>query len=275
MSDRKIFVGYVAREEGDGALDLVISAEGKVKEARYKIWEAPRFFESFLVGRKYDEVPELVQRICGICPHPHNLAAVQAVERAMGIEVSEQTRLLRRLLLVGDWISSHALHVFFLAAPDYLGYESVISMAGNPELLPVVQKALQFKRLGNDMSVLLTGHEIQNRTSVVGGFTAVPAGADLRKIRERLLGIKEFALEATQLTKDLFSAAPYPELVRKCEHVALHSPKEYAVEAGRLVSTEGLDIPDWEYPEWLIERHVPGSNAKHAIIRGRDSFYFF
>lgn len=272
MSDRKIFVGYVAREEGDGALDLVISAEGKVKEARYKIWEAPRFFESFLVGRKYDEVPELVQRICGICPHPHNLAAAQAVERAMGIEVSEQTRLLRRLLLVGDWIMSHSLHVFCLAAPDYLGYESVISMAGNPELLPVVQKALQFKRLGNDMSVLLTGHEIQNRTSVVGGFTAVPAGADLRKIRERLLGIKEFALEATQLTKDLFSAAPYPELVRKCEHVALHSPKEYAVEAGRLVSTEGLDIPDWEYPEWLIESHVPGSNAKHAIIRGRDSF---
>jgi len=272
MSERKIYVGYVAREEGDGALDVVISAEGKVKEARFKIWEAPRFFEAFLVGRKYDEVPELVQRICGICPHPHHLSAVQAVERAMGIEVSEQTKLLRRLVLLGDWIQSHALHVFFLAAPDFLGYESVIGMAGNPDLLPIVQKALQFKRLGNDISVLLTGHEIQNRTSVVGGFTAVPEGAALQKIKERLKATKEFAFETTRLAKQLASAAPFPELARKCEHVALHDDKEYGVTHGRLISTEELDVPDWEYPEWLIESHVPGCNAKHAIVKGRDSF---
>jgi len=272
MSERKIYVGYVAREEGDGALDMVISAEGKIKEARFKIWESPRFFESFLVGRKYDEVPELVQRICGICPHPHHLSAVQAVEQAMGIQVSEQTKLLRHLLLLGDWIMSHALHVFFLAAPDYLGYESVVGMAGNPELLPIVQKALQFKRLGNDMSVVLTGHEIQNRTSVVGGFTAVPDGAALRKLRQRLEGIKDFALETTRLAKTLTSDAVYAGLVRKCEHVALKSETEYAVTNGRLVSTEGLDIAEWEYPQWLIERHVPGCNAKHAIIQGRDSF---
>lgn len=272
MSERKIYVGYVTREEGDGALDVVISAEGKVKEARFKVWEAPRFFEAFLVGRKYDEVPELVQRICGICPHPHHLSAVQAVERAMGIEVSEQTRLLRRLVLLSDWILSHALHVYFLAAPDFLGYESVIGMAGNPDLLPIVQKALQFKRLGNDLSLLLTGHEFQNRTSVVGGFTAVPDGTALQKMKERLKAAKEFAFETTRLANQLASAAPFPELVRKCEHVALHDDNEYGLIRGRLVSTEGLDVPDWEYPQWLIESHVPECNCKHAIVKGRDSF---
>ena len=271
MSERKIHVGYVAREEGDGALDMLISAEGKIKEARFKIWEAPRFFEAFLVGRRYDEVPELVQRICGICPHPHHLSAVRAVEMAMGIQVSEQTHLLRHLLLLGDWIMSHSLHVFFLAAPDYLGYESVVGMAGNPELLPVVKKALQFKRLGNDMSVVLTGHEIQNRTSVVGGFTAVPSKSDLLKLRERLAEIKDFALDTCRLAKTLTSEPVYADLVRKCEHVALRNESEYAVTNGRLVSTEGLDIAEWEYPNWLIETHVPGCNAKHAVIQGRDS----
>ncbi len=271
MSERKIHVGYVAREEGDGALDLLISAEGKIKEARFKIWESPRFFEAFLVGRKFEEVPELVQRICGICPHPHHLSAVRAVEQAMGIQVSEQTHHLRHLLLLGDWIMSHSLHVFFLAAPDYLGYESVVGMAGNPELLPVVKKALQFKRLGNDMSVVLTGHEIQNRTSVVGGFTAVPSKSDLLKLRERLVGIKDFALDTCRLAKTLTSDAVYADLVRKCEHVALKHESEYAVTNGRLVSTDGLDVAEWEYPQWLIETHVPGSNAKHAIVQGRDS----
>jgi coenzyme F420-reducing hydrogenase alpha subunit len=272
MSERKIYVGYVAREEGDGALDMLISAEGKIKEARFKIWESPRFFEAFLVGRKYEEVPEIVQRICGICPHPHHLSAVRAVEMAMGIQVSEQTKLLRHLLLLGDYIMSHSLHVFFLAAPDYLGYESVVGMASNPELLPIVQKALQFKRLGNDMSVVLTGHEIQNRTSVVGGFTAVPSKSDLLKLRERLAGIKDFALETCRLAKTLTSDPIYADLVRKCEHVALRNETEYAVTNGRLVSTEGLDVAEWEYPQWLIETHVPGCNAKHAIIQGRDSF---
>lgn len=272
MSDRRIYVDYIARTEGDGAIDIVIGPNGELKKARWEVWEPPRFFEAFLIGRKAEEVPELVQRICGICPHAHHIAAVRAVERAMGVKVSQQTVLLRELLHYADWIMSHALHVYCLAAPDFLGYESVIAMAGVPELLPVVQKALELKRLGNDLIVLLSGHEIQNRTSVVGGFTAVPCGSELKKIRERLLAAKDFAFETVRLAAKLASAEPYKSLERKCEHVALHDDKKYAINDGRLISTEGLNVPDWEYPQWIIERHVPGCNCKHAIIKGRDSF---
>ncbi|HAF16788.1 MAG: Ni/Fe hydrogenase subunit alpha [Thermacetogeniaceae bacterium] len=272
MSDRRIFVDYIARTEGDGAIDIIIGPNGELKKARWEVWEPPRFFEAFLIGRKYDEIPEMVQRICGICPHGHHLAAVRAVERAMGVKVSLQTTLLRELLHYGDWIQSLTLHVYCLAAPDYLGYESVLAMAGNEELLPVVKQALSLKRLGNDISVLIQGNEIQNRTSVVGGFTAVPSGSELKKIQERLKEAKDFTLATVRLAAKIASQDPYPELVRKCEHVSLREEGKYPINGGRLVSTEGLDVPDWEYPEWLIEKHVPGCNCKHAIVKGRDSF---
>ncbi|MGB9791237.1 MAG: Ni/Fe hydrogenase subunit alpha [Thermacetogeniaceae bacterium] len=272
MTERRIYVDYIARTEGDGAIDIVIGPNGELKKARWEVWEPPRFFEAFLIGRKAEEVPEIVQRICGICPHAHHLAAVRAVERAMDVKVSEQTVLLRELLHYGDWIQSHSLHVFCLAAPDFLGYESVIAMAGNPELLPIVQKALELKRLGNDISCIVGGREVHPVASVVGGFTAVPEKSDLQKIKERLKAAKDFAFEAVRLAAKLASQPPYPDLVRKCEHVSLHDVRRYAINEGRLVSTEGLDVPDWEYPIWIIEKHVPGCNCKHAIIKGRDSF---
>jgi coenzyme F420-reducing hydrogenase alpha subunit len=272
MSDRRIFVDYIARVEGDGAIDIVIGPNGELKKARWEVWEPPRFFEGFLVGRSFEEVPEMVQRICGICPHPHLLASMISIERAMGVQVSEQTVLLRKLLALGDWFMSHVLHVYFLAMPDFLGYESVVAMAGNEALLPIVGQALKYKRLGNDISVLITGNEIQNRTAVVGGFTAVPTMTDLRKLNERLKEAKDFAYETVKLGAKLASQPPYSDLVRECEHVALRSNDHYAIIDGNLISNRGLDVPNWEYPEVILERHVPGNNAKQAIIKGRDSF---
>ncbi|MEG3066808.1 MAG: Ni/Fe hydrogenase subunit alpha [Syntrophaceticus schinkii] len=273
MSDRRVFVDYIARTEGDGAIDIIIGPNGEIKKARWEVWEPPRFFESFMIGRKYDEVPEIVQRICGICPHAHHLAAVRAVEAAMGVKVSLQTKMLRELLHYGDWMQSHTLHVYCLAVPDYLGYESVLAMAGSEELLPVVKQALALKRLANDMSVVIQGNEIQNRTSVVGGFTSVPSAVDLKKLQERLKKAKDFALASVRLAAKVAAQEPYPELVRKCEYVALRDEGKYAINEGRLVSTEGLDVPDWEYPEWLLEKHVPGCNCLHAVVKGRDSFF--
>jgi sulfhydrogenase subunit alpha len=92
MSDRRVFVDYIARTEGDGAIDIIIGPNGEIKKARWEVWEPPRFFESFMIGRKYDEVPEIVQRICGICPHAHHLAAVRAVEAAMALLQKASTR---------------------------------------------------------------------------------------------------------------------------------------------------------------------------------------
>lgn len=267
MTEKRITVEYLARVEGETGLDVLVK-DGRVVDVKLRLFEPPRFFEAFLVGRRYYEAPEITSRICGICPHPHQLSAVQAIERALGVEVSEQTKDLRKLLHLGDWIQSHALHVYMLAAPDYLGYESVVAMAANPELLPVIQRALRLKRLGNDISVVVGGREVHPITLTVGGFTKLPEKEALKALRERLLAAKEDAVETARFAAKL----PIPDFVRECEHVALHDPTQYAVNDGNLVSTKGLNVPNSAYREVLIERHVPHSNAKHAVVKDRDSF---
>ena len=97
--------------------------DGRVDEVKLNIYEPPRFFEAFLRGRAFTEAPDITARICGICPVAYQMSSVQAMEQACGVEVGGQLRALRRLLYCGEWIESHALHVFMLHAPDFLGYD--------------------------------------------------------------------------------------------------------------------------------------------------------
>ena len=128
MERRTIKVDYLARVEGEGALDVVIR-EGEVIEAQLRIFEPPRFFEAFLRGRMFSEAPDITARICGICPVAYQMSSVHAMENALGITVGGQLRALRRLLYCGEWIESHVLHIYMLHAPDFLGYEGAIEMA--------------------------------------------------------------------------------------------------------------------------------------------------
>ena len=107
MATKTIRVDYIARVEGEGALDLHIDA-GRVTSAQLNIFEPPRFFEAFLRGRGYAETPDIVARICGICPIAYQMSAVHAIENAFGITVDGQLRALRRLIYCGEWIESHA-----------------------------------------------------------------------------------------------------------------------------------------------------------------------
>ncbi len=119
---RTIKVDYLARVEGEGALHIKIK-DGEVKDAKLKIFEPPRFFEAFLQGRKFTEAPDITARICGICPIAYQMGASHAMENALGIVVNGQLRDLRHLIYCGEWIESHALHIFMLHAPDFLGYQ--------------------------------------------------------------------------------------------------------------------------------------------------------
>ena len=125
---KTIKTDFLARVEGEGAM-LVRIVGGRVEEVQLNIYEPPRFFEAFLRGRSFTEVPDITARICGICPVAYQTSSVLAMEQACGVEVGGQLRALRRLLYCGEWIESHALHVFMLHAPDFLGYESGIDLA--------------------------------------------------------------------------------------------------------------------------------------------------
>ena len=182
-ADHEYEVGYLTRVEGEGSLVLRVR-DGEVTEARLKIFEAPRYFERLVVGRTGDEVVDIVARICGICPIAYQMTAVHAFEDLYGVEVLPAVRALRRLLYCGEWIESHALHVYMLHAPDFLGYPSVIAMAGDHR--PVVEQGLAIKKIGNQLISVLGGRPVHPVSVRVGGFSRVPWRRDLDGVRAEL-----------------------------------------------------------------------------------------
>lgn len=265
MTSLEVKVDYLARVEGEGGIDIDV-VDGKVEDVKVRIFEPPRFFQGFLVGRKYDDVPDIVARICGICPVSHMMASIQAIEDAFGISPSQQTRDLRTLLTLSQVIQSHVLHVYMLQLPDYLGYESVLAMAG--DYGPAVKRALRMKRIANDFTALVGGREIHPVTPVVNGFTRIPSKAELLEIKSRLLSIKEDAVETVKLVASL----ELPSFNPDTEHVALYDPYEYPFNGRRLRSTKGLDIDASEYREYIKEKQVAHSNTLHSYVEGRGSF---
>ncbi|MCS7158084.1 MAG: Ni/Fe hydrogenase subunit alpha [Blastocatellia bacterium] len=266
MTTRTIKVDYLARVEGEGGLYVKIK-DGELRDVKLKIFEPPRFFEAFLRGRSYAEAPDITARICGICPIAYQMSAVHAIEDAFGIKVDGQLRVLRRLIYCGEWIESHALHVYLLHAPDFLGYADAIQMAKDHP--GIVQRGLQLKKVGNEIVALLGGREIHPINVRVGGFYRVPAKRELAPLAEQLKWAREAALETVRWAATL----PFPEFEQDYEFVALRHPDEYPFNEGRLVSNKGLDIAIREYDDHFVEEHVPYSNALHSTIKNRGAYF--
>lgn len=265
-SEREIDVEYLARVEGEGAMYLKLE-DDKVTDLQFKIFEPPRFFEAFLEGRKFSEAPDITARICGICPIAYQMSSCNAMEEAAGVTVPPELQRLRRLIYCGEWIESHALHVYFLHAPDFLGYESGLAMA--EEFPERVEAGLKMKKIGNGLMTLLGGREIHPINVKVGGFYRVPTKTELEVMTEDL----EWGLEAAVDTTRWVAGFPFPDFERDYEFVALHHPDEYAIHEGRVVSNRGLDISADEWPEIFEEEHVEWSNALHSRIKSRGAYH--
>ena len=266
MAERRtIKTDYLARVEGEGGMTVKI-ADGRVTQVALRIYEPPRFFEAFLRGRAFTEAPDITARICGICPVAYQMSSVRAMEQACGVEVGGQLRALRRLLYCGEWIESHALHVFMLHAPDFLGYESAVHLArDNPE---IVAKALELKKTGNEVMTVVGGREVHPVNVRVGGWYRAPRKRELAPLVAKLERAREIALETVAVT----AGFDFPDYEQDYELVALSEPGEYPIDLGRIVSNRGLDIDVSKYEEHFVEEHVARSNALHSRIRERGSY---
>jgi len=254
---RTIKTDYLARVEGEGAMSVRL-VDGQVEDVELRIFEPPRFFEALLRGRSFGEAPDITARICGICPVAYQTSAVNAIEDACGASIPEPIRLLRRLLYCGEWIESHALHVYMLHAPDFLGYDGAVQMAR--EHPREVERGLALKKTGNEVLALVGGREIHPINVRVGGFYRAPTRAELRSLVEPLERAREAALETVRWT----ATFDFPEREIPCELVALSEPGTYAIEDGRIASDCGLDITPASYEEHFAEEHVARSNALHS-----------
>jgi sulfhydrogenase subunit alpha len=231
-----------------------------------RIFEPPRFFEAFLRGRRYDEAPDITARICGICPVAYQMSACHAMENAFGVGVEGPLPDLRRLIYCAEWIESHALHIYMLHAPDFLGYESAIHLAqDHPQL---VQRGLQIKKTGNELLALVGGREIHPVNVRVGGFYRAPRRPELQGMVDALERGREAALETVRWV----AGFSFPDFQQDYEFVALRHPQEYPFNEGRLVSNKGLDIDISQFDDHFVEEQVPHSNALHSRLRERGSY---
>jgi sulfhydrogenase subunit alpha len=264
MTERSvsIHVPAMTRVEGEGSLRLRIE-NGRIEELALDIFEPPRYFEKFLEGRRYHEVIDTVARICGICPIAYQMSAAQALENAFGLPCDPWVRDMRRVFYCGEWLQSHALHVHLLAAPDFLGFDSVVGMAEvHPE---AVSRGLRLQGLGNDLIRLLGGRSVHPVGACVGGFFRAPPRTEV----DRMLGQLRAALPDAEELVAWACALPLPDDRQAFTSVSLRHETDYPFAEGRIVSDAGLDIPVDEYDDWFAEEHRPQSTALFSTLRGQ------
>lgn len=276
-----IEIPALARVEGEGALYIRLK-NGDVSEIELNIYEPPRFFEGFLRGRFFQEVPDITARICGICPVAYQMSSVQALEMAFKVTISPEIRALRRLLYDAEYIESHALHIYFLQAPDILGHQSALSLA---EIAPdVVKTALRLKKIGNELLRAIGGRSVHPVNTCVGGFYRWPKIHSLKSLLPDL----NWGLEAAKETVRWASKLNYPELsVDDYEFVAIHHPDEYGILSGDILASNGEPAtiePDSvepiaiepisvvEYAQDYLESHIKHSNALHSHTKAGSTY---
>lgn len=260
---REIVVEHLARVEGHGAVRVVVDRQN-VKEVRMEIFEGPRFIERILVGRSIDEAPDIVARICSICPDPHSVACVNAIEKAIGFRPDERLRVMRELQLTSDVISSHALHIFFLALPDFLGYPDALAMA--EKYGREVRMALKVKRAGNMIKEVITGRSVHGCTVKPGGYTRVPTADELERVRKTL----EDSMDGARLAVELLAGLDLPDFPRDENLFMAVDPGEvYGYAGDHILISNGERRPVEDYRELTNERTIPHSTAKHSYYQGK------
>ena len=261
MTKKKININVpvLARVEGEGALDINI-VDGEITHLKLEIFEPPRLFEKLLEGKHFSEVPDIVARICGICPVAYQMSAVHAFERLFEVDSSPWVQAMRRLFYCAEWIESHSLHIHLLAAPDFFGFESAPAMA--KKYPTEVRRGIDLQNLGNEMLRFLGGRSVHPVGVKVGGFYHAPD----ENIAQNLLIKLEDALPKAKELLQWVASFDLPEHENIQVMAALQHCSEYAMSEGRIVSNSGLEIDAGVYTKHFVERHEPHSTALHCLL---------
>ncbi|MFH1155551.1 MAG: nickel-dependent hydrogenase large subunit [Pseudomonadota bacterium] len=258
--ERTIKVDCLARIEGEAGLTVRIMDTGSI-DVKFRVFEPPRFFEAFLRGRSFREIGDITARICGICPVAYIMSSAAAIENAFGAEPGPRIRDLRKMIYLGEWIESHALHIYMLHAPDFLGYDDAVKLAMDHR--EVVEQGLGLKKLGNDVVRILGGREVHPVNCRVGGFYGLPEHRVLQGMTERIKRARDAAVATVRWTAGFH----FPDFEQDYEFVALSHPHEYALLDGRLISSKGLDMDISGFEDVFKEEQVEHSTSLHSRMK--------
>jgi len=237
---------------------------GEVDKARIIGMENDRFVEKILFGRKYYEAPIITSRICGICPTIHSTTAIQAIEMACGINPSKQTKTLRKIMLAGQMIQSHSLHLYLLVLPDFVGVSSSFELQKNhPDLF---KNAIILKQFADSLLDAVGGRAVHPISDVPGGFKSFPTKESLKKILQNINEV----VDTAAYTVKIFSSFVYPKIEREMIYSAIESDKDYNIYEGDILNTEGKIFSPSRYKKYIYEELKPYTRAKFATFRGKE-----
>jgi coenzyme F420-reducing hydrogenase alpha subunit len=250
---------YLSRVEGEGGIYIEIK-DSKIVKLQLNIFEAPRFFESFLVGRHYTDAPDFTARICGICPAAYLMSSVHAIEKIFGAAIDEPIRQLRRLLYASEWLSSHALHVYLLHGPDFYGIESAWA---DKNYIEIAKRGFAFKNLGNRITSVIGGRSVHPVSVRIGGFYMAPDKKDLTGFLPEL----EKALEDSLAGVKWASSLRFNVSETEMEYISLSHQHDYPMNEGKVLSNKGIDLSMERFLDFVQEYQVSYSTSLHSGIK--------
>lgn len=260
----EITLNHITKIEGHARLDLKVE-NGKLVKCELGSIEGSRHFQGLLKGRDYMDAPEITSRICGICSSAHGVVSVMAMEKALGIKPTEQTLKLRELQTIGERVRSHAAHLYFLALPDYLGYESALAMA--PKFKNEIQRALRLVKLGNDLVTMISGRVMHQVSTTIGGFTHFPSQKQMSEMKKRFEEAKEDIFETVKLIASL----KVPDFETDGLFFSLTREGEYATSYGDVKVGDKV-YGQKDCKKVIEEYHEPYSNANFVVKEGKSYF---
>lgn len=235
---------FTAKIEGHGVLKINFQK----KKVEFEIEEDERLIEGLVLGKNFQQAPFIVSRICGICPVAHNLCSWSAIENALGLKISEETLILRKILLAAQIIKSHLLHLFFLALPDYAKTQSAIVLS---QRYPAeFHLMLNLKRVTDEILKTIGGSSAFPSYTVLAGFRSLPKMKKLLAIRDSIFEVID---EANDLVK-LFNKIEMPKLKVITQFLGLKPQNSYPL------YLEELKFPIKE----IIKKDSP---AKLGVLR--------
>ncbi|MDO8497722.1 MAG: Ni/Fe hydrogenase subunit alpha [bacterium] len=269
MHSEDITIENITKIEGTAGLTIQIE-DNTVKDLKFIIKDYRRFYTQAIKGKPYIAAPAFLSRICGTCSVAHLFAAITAVEKSQGIEVTAQTRLLRRLAYNGLMIRDHALHLYFFVLPDILGLDSILDIPdedGNQGHI-LLHDSFDIKKLGSDITNVIIGAAIHAPYPTLGGFLKLPDPSKFPDLIQRLETIRPQVLRGIKTFFDWKE-----ELVRNSDYLALRNEKGYDFLEGEIINSDGKRVPTQDFHHFMKSVVIPYSQAEGYVFSDTHEDY--
>lgn len=262
MHNGDITIDNITKIEGSAGLKVTV-ADGKVKDLKFIIQDYRRFYTEAVKGKPFISAPSFLSRICGTCSVAHLFASIEAVEKSQGIEVSPQTKILRRLAYNGLMIRDHALHLYFFVLPDVLGIDSILDIPDDPNNLghTLLHDSFDIKKLGSDITDVIIGAAIHAPFPTIGGFLKLPNESKFADLVRRLEKLRPQILRGIDAFYNW-----NPVLTRNSDYLALRNNENYNFLEGDIVNTSGKRVPEEKFHDFLKSVVIPYSQSEGYIF---------